>query len=225
MMRSFSCVIRGPGWAAFFLGAIQAAVCHAAPVDDLSFERVFSAAKEPVALHYRASYSDSRGGHELEVWRDGQTRLRRRTDSGLDLYAVQGRDGDLSVTMLDHVRRIRTDVSRSNLFRLGQFVDWYGLAHSFGKPPRPYILRTLAASPTAEAPWVSCRWYQLDAEPQHSAICWSPAYRLPVLIADSKGRVRWRLTWVDKSKPAAETFAIVDQNYIRVDADRDIHAD
>ncbi|MHB1591828.1 MAG: hypothetical protein ACYCTW_09885 [Sulfuricella sp.] len=186
---------------------------------------MFSAAKEPVALHYKASYQDTRGKHELEVWRDGQKRLRRRTDSALDLYVNLERDGDLKVAVLDHARRVRTDVSRSSLYQLGQFSDWFTLAHSFGKPLRPYTLRLLASPPTSEAPLTSCRWYQLDAEPQHSAICWSQTYRLPVLIADAKGEVRWRLTWVDKNTPAATVFKIADKGYFQVDADRDIKAD
>jgi len=49
------------------------------------------------------------------------------------------------------------------------------------------------------------------AEPQHSAICRSQAYRLPILIADAKGEVRWRLTSVGKNAPAAKVFEIADK--------------
>lgn len=224
-MRSASGASRGPWGAAFFLIAAQSAACYAAPGGDLEFERVFSAAGEPAELHYKASYQDVRGRHELEVWRDGTRRLRRRTDGTLDLYVVAERDGDLSVAVLDHVRRMRTDISRSSLYQLGQFSDWFGLAHSFGKPLRPYALRLISPPPTAVAAVTPCQWYRLDADPQHAAICWSRTYRLPALIADAGGQVRWRLTSVDRDMPDAKVFDIADKGYIQVDADHDIKAD
>ena len=80
-MRYISRFACGPLWAAFLLVAAPGAICYAAPGSNLEFETVFSAAKEPAALHYKASVQDARGQHELEVWRDGQKRLRRRMPS------------------------------------------------------------------------------------------------------------------------------------------------
>lgn len=221
-MRHISLNLCGPVWAAFFL-SISAAAPAATPA--LSFETTFSALKEPAALHYKASYQDARGSHEVEVWRDGQNRLRRRTDARLDVYVTRLRDEDLHISVLDHSRRMRTDVSRSSLYQLGQFSDWFGLAHSLNKPHGAYVLQKLAAPGATEAALAPCQWYQLDAGAMHSRICWSVAYRLPLLIADAQGAVRWKVSVVDRDTAAAAVFEIADTGYIHVNADQDIKAD
>lgn len=214
----------GPFGAAFFLSL--SLVAQATPAAaTLDFEKTFSAKGEPKQLHYRASYEDARGKHELEVWREGSTRLRRRTDTAMDLYVTQLKDGDLQMTLLDHGRKVRTEVSRGALYQLGQFSDWFPLAHSFGKPPRPYTLTALPSAPTQTPPLAACKWYQLDSEPQHAAICWSEKLRLPTLITDTKGTVRWQLLAADQEPPAPAVFTISSPGYVHVDADRDIKAD
>lgn len=214
----------GPLGAAFFLSVGQAA--DAKPANqDLKFEQVFSARKEPAALHYTVNYQDARGKHELEVWRDGQTRLHRRTDAKLDLFATVQRDGDISIAMLDHDRHMRTDISRSSLYQLGKFSDWFGLAHGINKPVQDYSLQRLAEAPVKQETAFKCQWYKLEVAQHASSVCWSQDYRLPVLIVSAQGEIRWQLASVDQHALPAEAFAIHDKGYIHVDADDDLKAD
>ncbi|SPK77244.1 conserved protein of unknown function (plasmid) [Cupriavidus taiwanensis] len=51
-----------------------------------TFDAVFGTRAEPAALFYRATFESKDGMHTLQVWRDGQTRLRRKTDRPVDIY-------------------------------------------------------------------------------------------------------------------------------------------
>ncbi|WP_018609279.1 hypothetical protein [Uliginosibacterium gangwonense] len=217
--------VRGSLGAAFLLMAWQGGAQAVVSNPSLKFEQVFSARQEPASLYYKASYQDSRGKHELEVWRDGQARLRRRTDAKLDLYATAQRDGDLSISVLDHTRQVRTDVSRSSLYQLGRFSDWFGLAHGVNKPLRPYVLQRLSEAPVKQEASFKCQWYRMEVDGQASSICWSQEYRLPVLIANAQGEVRWQITEIDRHVSLKTVFQIEDKGYAHVNADEDIKAD
>jgi len=217
--------LSGPARAALFALALANAACAIATPATLEFEKVFSAAKEPATLHYQAVYEDSRGRHELEVWREGQHRLRRRTDHALDVLAVRDADGEMRLTVLDHNRRIRTDISRSSLYRIGQFTDWFGLAHGVRKPAATYVLTRLAHASGSEAPAMPCRWYALESGDQKSSICWSNSYGLPIAINDAGGHARWKILAVESGALFPSQFQVGDAGYIRVNADEDIQAD
>ena len=188
----------------------------------LAFERVFTDEGEPTYAHFTASYQDARGPHTVEVWRIGHTKLRRRTDGVLDIYAGQTAKQEVHFTVLDHQRSIRTEVSRTNLYRIGRFVDWFGLAHGIGKPMTAYQLATLAKPPTKDTPSAPCTWYQLTVEQHASAICWSDAYRLPLLITTPEGQVQWRIGAVDTQRIAWDVFRIDAPGYLFVDANDDL---
>jgi hypothetical protein len=224
-------VFSGPSRAAFLAASLAlsvtfsltlAGVCHAA--DTLSFEQAFQSGTEPASLHYTASYEDARGHHELEVWRQGEQKLRRRTDASIDLYATADAD-DVDLVTLDHTRHRRTDISRSSLYQLGHFIDWFGLAHSLNKPTQAYSLQRATGFSVQEAPLATCDWYALQIESRQSLICWSAAYRIPVQIADAAGKLQWRLTEVDTAAIAGNVFTINDKGYVRLDAENELKSD
>jgi hypothetical protein len=194
----------------------------AAPTGSLPFEQAFSDVGEPAYAHFKASYLDARGSHVVEVWRIGNTRLRRRTDAALDIYAGQTAKQEVHFTILDHQRTIRTEVSRTNLFRIGRFVDWFGLAHGISKPLTDYRLAKLEKAPVAEAPSSPCQWYEITVEQHASAICWSSAYALPLLITNAAHEVQWRIASVETQRIPWDVFRIESPGYILVDANEDL---
>ncbi|MEP6739479.1 MAG: hypothetical protein ABJA61_03820 [Caldimonas sp.] len=192
----------------------------------LDFEQAFSARAEPARLHYRASYSLNERWHDVEVWRDSDRRLRRRTDDAIDTYVFRPRgEVEWQMVVLDLRRRIRTDVDRTNLYRIGHFTDWFGLAHSLSRPVGAYQVAAIARPRTDARPIASCRWYALTRGDVGSVICWSKARGLPLLIADAEGRVQWRVRALDTAPLAKDAFAISDAGFVRNDANQDIHAD
>lgn len=101
----------------------------------LRFDDAF-AARRPASLHYQARFTAGSGAQgTLEVWRDGDVRIKRRTGDSLDSYAVRDAGGDqYQLTVLDLHRKLLTRVSRTNLYRLGNFTDWFDLSHALRHP-------------------------------------------------------------------------------------------
>jgi hypothetical protein len=193
----------------------------------LDFDRVFSARGEPASLHYRARYRASGGVHQVEVWRDGDRRLKRATDGRLTTFASH-RTGDAGyrLDVLDQKRHVHTTIHRDNMYRIGSFTDWFDLGHALRHPRATYRLTAgVAPRATASAAPAPCRWYDLAQVGQTSHICWDGANRLPLLIVDNAGALVWRVTALDRGRIAPVVFAIEDRGYVRTDADRDIAAD
>ena len=193
----------------------------------LDFDTVFATKGEPASLHYRVLYRAPDGVHHLDVWRDGDRRLRRDTDGAVQSFAVH-KPGDpfYRLAMLDRRRRLRTDVSRDAMYKIGSFTDWYDLAHGLKHPLARYML---AASKTAPAGLpatpAACRWYDLVQNGATARICWDPANRLPLQITTQAGKLMWRVTAIDHRPIAPAVFAIHDEGFVRNDADRDIERD
>ena len=104
-----------------------------------------------------AQYSDGRP-HRLELWRHGRAFLHRRTDDSLDLYVVaSGRAGDYDYRFFDHRRHLVTGVKRDNLYRIGVFSDWFGLAHVVERPKVAFEVRA-ATGPNPGGPRRDCVW-------------------------------------------------------------------
>ena len=190
-------------------GAVVAALCafggvsigavaiarraSAAPAADggepLSWERAFAAATPERDVHLTARFTGSDGKeHRLEVWRHGDTFLRRRTDEALDLYVVahRGTPGESDLRFFDHRRHVVTTVRRSNLYRIGVFSDWYGLAHLLERPRGQFEVRVGATPPGRERR--DCVWRELiaaasaDLSATRARICWSQRWAVPLLI-------------------------------------------
>ena len=193
----------------------------------LDFDKVFNDRGAPKQAHYAATYQLGPTEHRIEVWRDRELRLKRRTDDAIETVLAK-RPGEVewSMTVLDIKRRIRTDVDRTNLYRIGYFTDWFGLAHSLARPRGTYTLTTLpAAAVPRVVPLAACRWYALTQGSNTSKVCWSASQRIPLLITDSSDVVKWRVAAMDASPIASATFATNDRGFVRNDANRDIEAD
>jgi len=112
------------GVAAMFC-AMQAMSLRA---DDPSsvWEAAFPIATAPTHVHFHARYLDGRGApHTLEVWRDGEQRLKRKSDAAIDLYAEQKAGGEIDFHIVDHLRGIvlranRGALPRGPLFRMAR---------------------------------------------------------------------------------------------------------
>ena len=119
------------------LGRLAAGACLLALLpapalarEGLDWDQAFPTAAAPAQVHFLARYTDALGApHRLEVWRDGDRRLRRRTDDRLDLHVEKGADGEHRYQLVDHARAVVVSVDRTTLYRIGSFSDWVGLAH------------------------------------------------------------------------------------------------
>lgn len=208
--------------------AVLATVAAAGtPPPALDFDQVFATRGEPASLHYEVQYRTADGTHTLAVWRSGQTQLHRRSDARLDTY-VERSDGDTDyrMTVLDHARRIETRVTRNSLYRIGRFTDWDDLAHGLRHPRAAYTLVADAAPAGAPQPLAACHWYRLDSATQHSRLCWSRQYRLPLQIHDGDSpEPVWRVSRVSTAAIDAREFSWDDRDYARTDASADIERD
>jgi hypothetical protein len=203
-----------------------ASAAPARPQEGLAFERVFDDAGEPAWLHYEVRYESGAKTHDLEVWRDGQRRLRRRTDDTIDTFVQRSpRDGEFSMTVVDNGRRLSTRIARANLYRLGNFTDWFDLAHGLKHPLASYRLARIEAPTGGPVPIAACTWYALEQSGRVTTICWSERNRLPLVIQSADGAHRWRVTALDRDPVPARVFEIHDAGFVRNDANQDIERD
>ncbi|SPB18033.1 hypothetical protein NOV72_05232 [Caballeronia novacaledonica] len=208
-------------------------VCMAASMNasaaprDSSFESVFSVKGEPASLYYKVRFVANDGPHTMQIWRDGQTRLRRRTDDALDTYVIRDAadPGEFQMIVVDYGKRITTRIDRNNLVRLGRFIDWFDLAHGLRHPVGEYRIADASAPPKLDAPVTQCRWYEIRQGDAAHRVCWSQSERLPIVIwSASRGEV-WRVTAVDRRSIAPDTFRLNDAGFVRNDANADIDSD
>ena len=206
---------------------IPALALAAPPPRAGSFDATFAAKGEPASLHYQVLYVSNGALHRMDVWRDGDRRIKRVTDGAIATYATR-KPGEVGYTLkvLDLKRRISTVIDRTNLYRIGQFTDWYDLGHGLRHPKGAYRLVASRAAP-AGMPRIgrACRWYDLVEGPRTTHICWDNAVKLPLLIAPAGGAPMWRVRAIDQGKIPGATFVADDRGFIRNDANRDIEAD
>ena len=97
-------------------------------------------------MHYRVIYVGGEGVHRLEVWRDRDRRMKRVTDGELVSLATHDPGGaGYQMTILDRRRQIATKVDRTNLYRVGNFTDWFDLTHGLRHPKGSYTLTQISA--------------------------------------------------------------------------------
>ena len=204
--------------------AVFSATCsHAATPD---FDHVFSTRGEPAATHFQATYLAGGLEHHVEVWRDGDRRIRRRTDDKAESFAIRTPGSpDYHLSVLGLGKKIRTDIDRDNLYRIGQFTDWFDLGHGLRHPQGSYRLVPAATPHGAARAIGACEWVALVQGAQTTHVCWSTTAKLPLLIQAADGRTVWRVTSVDHKPIANKVFAIHDEGFIRNDANADIERD
>jgi hypothetical protein len=200
---------------------------RAAPTaPDLRFEQAFDDRGEPSALHYRVTYGAPGREHRLEVWRDGQRRLVRRTDDAIETHVAHTQSGpDFQMVVLDLRRKIETRIARDDLYRIGHFTDWFDLAHGLRHPMADYRLTASEAPAKAPRPLAGCHWYTLAQGGRSTQLCWSADARLPLLMLDDSGQVQWRVTAIDHKPATADVFEVRDEGFVRNDAGQDISTD
>jgi hypothetical protein len=205
---------------------VAAAVSLHALANEKTFEQVFSDKDEPAALHYRAIFVSNRAEHHLEVWRDGDRRVKRRTDAAIETYAFRTPgDPEFRISILDMRKRIHTRIDRTNLYRIGNFTDWFDLTHGLKHPMGEYRLARAQAPDGAAKAIQACQWYDLIQDQRTTHICWSAQSRLPLVIQAQDGQVVWRVAALDRKPIPATTFEIHDEGFVRNDANQDIERD
>jgi hypothetical protein len=171
----------------------------------LDWEAAFPVESAARDVYVEAHYLGSDGvAHRLQLWRHGTEFLHRRTDEALDLYLSQaGSRGDYAYRLIDHRRRLSMDVKRNQLYRIGVFSDWFGLAHVLDRPKSEYVVR--AVSPLSEEvskdrrsarqARMDCSWRLLVSggkeSPQRSRICWSAQWGVPLAIRTRGSKGEW----------------------------------
>ena len=177
-------------------------------------------------MHYRVLFVGEGGVHHMELWRDHDRHVKRVTDRTIETFATH-RAGDpgYRMTILDRKRRISTTIERTNLYRVGNFSDWFDLTHGLRHPKGAYRL-TVGAAPRGMPPITSaCDWYDLTQGPRVTHVCWDKQHRVPMVIATADARPVWRITAIDTIPAPAAIFVPDDHGFIKNDADRDIDPD
>lgn len=196
-----------------------------APANELKFDQAFSAKGEPRTVHYQATYVSNGAEHQMEVWRDGDARLKRRTDDAVEIYAFRKpKDAEFSMSVLDLKKHIHTRIDRTNLYRLGNFTNWFDLSHGLKHPAGDYRIAS-ASAPENATSVANCQWYDLSEGERTSHICWSKESRLPLLILAQNGKTVWKITLLERKSIPANTFQIHDEGFVQNDANQDIEND
>lgn len=197
----------------------------AATAPSLPFEQAFDTKAAPRAFHARVSYRGPDGTHRMELWRDGEARLRRDTDGRLTTIATH-RAGDPAyrLDLYDHVRRIHSVLDRESLYRVGRFTDWRDLAYGVRHPATGYAITPVKVR-VVTPPIGKCDWYALESQGRRSLICWSRTDAFPLLIRDAQGRETWRVTARDNRPIDAGLFRPDARGYVLNKAAEEISGD
>jgi len=194
------------------------------PAKELKFEEVFRVKGEPVALHYQAEFAAKGAKHQMEVWREGELRVKRRTDDEIETYAFRkSGDAEFRMSVLDMKKRIHTRIDRTNLYRIGNFTDWFDLAHGLKHPMGDYQIAKSQSPDNALKAVEPCQWYDLKQNGQTTHICWSMQNRIPLLIQTQQ--LVWRVSKLDRKSIPVKVFEIHDQGFVHNDANQDIERD
>lgn len=212
----------GLGIGIWSLGS-SAAVTHA----ELDFDRTFSEAGEPASLYFKARYGVPGSAHTLELWRLGQAHLLRKTDKRIETYVARSpKDPEFQMTVLDRQRNIASHVSRTSLYKVGSFIDWFDLAHGLRRPVGPYELVRSTTPPGVTAPIEDCQWFELHAGNKTDRLCWSARYRIPLLIYSmARSEVVWSVEQVSTRPVSPSRFRADETGFVINNADRDIEQD
>lgn len=204
---------------------------------ELDWEAAFPIESAAPDVYLDAHFVGSDGSsHRLQLWRHGTAFVHRRTDESLDLYLSQvGKKGDYAYRLVDHRRRVSTDVRRNQLYRIGVFSDWFGLAHVLDRPKSEFVVRAIAPLPKERQPkegQTDCSWRILvrgrKASADESRICWSTEWGLPLAIRIRGPKGEWidRFTVdrVETISPAVDgtAFPPVPDGYAYFDAGNEI---
>lgn len=206
--------------------ATMAAGAQAADAASLKFDEAF-AVRRAASVHYQARFVAGDGSEQdLEAWRDGAKRVKRITNGALVSVARhQPGDAEYDLTVIDVHRKLLTRIGRTNLARIGNFTEWFGLAHGLQHPRGDYHLA--AADAPARAPVVPgrCGWFDLEHRGRTSHICWSAQAQLPLAIVDGTGRTVWRVAKLEIGRVSEGVFNVDTRDLVVNDANADMERD
>jgi hypothetical protein len=192
----------------------------------MGFEAAFSDKGQPASLHFTSTFRSDGMEHKLEVWRLNDEHLKRVTDGALEVHVGRkSGDPEFRMTVLDLKKRLMTQIDRSNLYRIGNFTDWFDLAHGIRHPKGEYQLvkgKKLDGMPRAID---ACDWFDLTQGHKTSHICWSTKNKLPLLVSAPDGQIVWQVSQLERKPISKKTFEIHDEGFIRNDANQDIEHD
>jgi hypothetical protein len=127
---------------------------------------------------------------------------------------------------MDLKRKIITNIHRTNLYRIGDFTEWFDLAHGIKFPKGDYELKAAKAPAQLSTKALeACRWYALTQTDHTNLVCWSESTRIPMQIASKEGKLLWQVTKLERRVPDPDVFNIDDRGYVRNDANQDIDRD
>ena len=219
--------MRGRRALVFGLVCLGSAAAVRAQDATLDWKAAFPIAAAPSQVHFRAIYRDGFDrAHELEMWRQADFRLRRRTDGSIDLYVEKSASGEYEYRLVDHHRNILIRADRTALYRIGVFSDWIGLAHVLNIPRGEYRITPSARQSQASLRG-ECVWRRLELKLPSSAateICWSPQWGLPLEIGiggNDGFQSHFSVEEVGSFSNAPEVFAIARDGLIEIDAGLD----
>jgi hypothetical protein len=200
-----------------------------AETSPLEWSEVFSTKSAPENVYFRARYLDHAGkSHRLQVWRQADLHLRRRTDDRLDLYLDKDASGNYGYRLVDYTRKIIISTDRANLYRMGILSDWSGLAHVLNFPRGNYTITPQGEARTTRD--AKCIWYQLETAASRSAsqVCWSDQWGLPVTIQARTNDGEWAAQFVIEEihtfPPGPGTFDVPGNNFLQINANPDDNA-
>ncbi len=191
--------------------------------------KVFATKSAPENVYFRARYLDQTGkSHQLQVWRQADLHLRRRTDDRLELYLDKDASGNYTYRLVDYARLVIISTDRANLFRIGIISDWFGLAHVLNFPGGNCTITP--RQETVTMPNEKCTWYQLEIASSRSVsqICWSDHWGLPLTIQartnDGEWTTQFTVEEVHTFHPAPGTFDVPRNSFLQIDANPDDNA-
>jgi hypothetical protein len=213
-------------------GATPPVAGAATPPPALTWERAFPVERAAADVHLDATFRGADGkDHHLELWRHGHAFVHRKTDDALDLYVVATRGDEYAYRFFDHRRHVVTAVRRGNLYRIGVFSDWFGLAHVVDRPKTAFEIHA-AADPRPSAPRADCVWRELvtgEASARSVArVCWSTRWATALAIAERDRSGAWTERFSARTAEPARfrrgetTLPPIPAAYAFVDADREI---
>jgi hypothetical protein len=187
----------------------------------LSWESAFKTQSAAKNVHFIAKYIDRNGKiHQLEYWRVSDKKLKRSTDGKVEIYAFKTKEGDYQYLILDKQRSTLLKISRTNLYRLGAFYDWYSLAHIL-KRPVSYRIEKLDKKPYSLGNY-SCKWYLVSEPSQTYSVCWSEKLAIPLLIQDDKNKTVWEVQKVATEHIGDNVFSIHKKDLVELDVDEEL---
>ena len=171
----------------------------------LSWDKAFGGRATKPDLHLVARSED--GAQVLELWREGDRRLRRRTGETLEVWSEdQGPKGEpaYALTVVDRKERTLRRLTVEYSGKMGPAFTWWPLAHLLPLPGPRYTLERLPERGLRVGS-AKCDWYRfVPAGLPEERICWSREYAVALRHEQKRGEGWWTRLTVEKVEPLGD---------------------